>query len=92
MQQDNGRWARADAAIGVHRRAAGGGLAARKPAGIVLRGGRGRDVGAGLGAVAFRSLIYGFTWVVTGTGQSSASRVHADHLPFLGVGLFWSSQ
>ena len=44
-------------------------------------------VGAGLGAVAFRYLIVGITWLVTGREDfSDAGRVASDHLPWLGVG------
>ncbi|MEB3980301.1 chloride channel protein [Mycobacterium sp. 663a-19] len=46
-------------------------------------------IGSGLGAVAFRYLIYGFTWLAT--GHNSFGRqgwVAGDHLPWLGVGFF----
>ena len=45
--------------------------------------------GSGLGAVAFRYLIYFFTWLATGHvlfGQQG--RVGSTHLPWLGVGFF----
>ncbi|TCK26838.1 chloride channel protein [Pseudonocardia endophytica] len=43
-------------------------------------------VGAGLGAVAFRYLIIGITWLVTGRDDfSDAGRVASTHLPWLGV-------
>ena len=45
--------------------------------------------GSGLGAVAFRYLIYFFTWLVTGHvlfGQQG--RVGSTHLPWLGLGFF----
>jgi chloride channel protein, CIC family len=43
-------------------------------------------VGAGLGAVAFRYLIVGITWLVTGREDfSDAGRVASTHLPWLGV-------
>jgi chloride channel protein, CIC family len=44
-------------------------------------------VGAGLGAAAFRELIYFFTWVFTGR-ETFGQQGHAAslHLPFLGVG------
>ncbi len=46
-------------------------------------------VGAGLGAVAFRYLIYGFTWLATGhTSFGQQGWVASDHLPWLGVGFF----
>ncbi|GAA4916643.1 CIC family chloride channel protein [Actinomycetospora succinea] len=42
-------------------------------------------VGAGLGAVAFRYLILGITWLVTGREDfSDAGRVASTHLPALG--------
>ncbi len=42
--------------------------------------------GAGLGAVGFRWLIYGFTWLATGHEQfGQQGRVGSLHLPFLGV-------
>jgi chloride channel protein, CIC family len=42
-------------------------------------------VGAGLGAVAFRYLIVGITWLVTGRQDfSDAGRVASTHLPWLG--------
>ncbi len=46
-------------------------------------------VGAGLGAVGFRWLINGFTWLATGHqtfGQQG--RVPSLHLPWLGIGFF----
>ena len=45
--------------------------------------------GSGLGAVAFRYLIYFFTWLATGHvvfGQQG--RVGSSHLPWLGAGFF----
>ena len=45
--------------------------------------------GSGLGAVAFRYLIYFFTWLATGHvlfGQQG--RVASSHLPWLGLGFF----
>ena len=62
-----------------------------------LRGGRGGmfilalvvGVGAGLGAVAFRYLIYFFTWLATGHVEfGQAGRVDSAHLPWLGLGFF----
>ena len=42
--------------------------------------------GAGLGAVGFRWLIFGFTWLATGREQfGQQGRVESLHLPFLGV-------
>ncbi len=66
-------------------------------AGGWLRGSRGgllaiavmAGAGSGLGAVAFRYLIYFFTWVATGHvlfGQQG--RVPSTHLPWLGLGFF----
>ncbi|MGA7420054.1 MAG: hypothetical protein WBW80_18825, partial [Acidimicrobiales bacterium] len=43
-------------------------------------------LGAGLGAVAFRSLIFGVTWLVTGHEQfGQAGRIASVHLPWLGI-------
>jgi len=43
--------------------------------------------GAGLGAVAFRWLIFGFTWLATGHQQfGQQGRVGSLHLPWLGIG------
>ena len=67
---------------------AGRGLAARRA---------GRDfllalvvgAGAGLGAVAFRYLIYFFTWLATGHVEfGQAGRVDSAHLPWLGLGFY----
>jgi chloride channel protein, CIC family len=45
--------------------------------------------GAGLGAVVFRYLVYGVTWLATGHDQfGQAGRVGSAHLPWLGVGFF----
>ena len=66
-------------------------------AGGWLRGSRGGllavavvvGAGSGLGAVAFRYLIYFFTWLATGQvlfGQQG--RVPSTHLPWLGLGFF----
>ena len=44
---------------------------------------------AGLGAVGFRWLIFGFTWLATGREQfGQQGRVASPHLPWLGVGFF----
>jgi len=44
-------------------------------------------VGAGLGAVAFRYLIYFFTWLVTGHDEfGQQGYVGSSHLPWLGLG------
>jgi chloride channel protein, CIC family len=46
-------------------------------------------VGAGLGAVVFRYLIYFFTWLATGHSQfGQAGYVGSGHLPWLGLGFF----
>jgi len=46
-------------------------------------------VGSGLGAVAFRYLIYFFTWLATGHSQfGQAGHVGSSHLPWLGLGFF----
>jgi H+/Cl- antiporter ClcA len=45
--------------------------------------------GAGLGAVAFRYLIYFFTWLATGHSEfGQAGYVGSSHLPWLGPGFF----
>ena len=45
--------------------------------------------GSGLGAVAFRYLIYFFTWLATGHVQfGQQGRVGSSHLPWLGPGFF----
>ncbi len=44
---------------------------------------------AGLGAVGFRWLIFGLTWLATGREQfGQQGRVPSLHLPFLGIGFF----
>jgi len=62
-----------------------------------LRGGRGGlfllallvGVGAGLGAVAFRYLVYFFTWLATGHDEfGQQGYVGSAHLPGLGLGFF----
>ena len=46
-------------------------------------------VGAGLGAVGFRWLILGITWLATGHEQfGQQGRVESSHLPWLGIGFF----
>jgi chloride channel protein, CIC family len=46
-------------------------------------------VGSGLGAVAFRYLIYFFTWLATGHSQfGQQGYVASSHLAFLGLGFF----
>ena len=45
--------------------------------------------GSGLGAVAFRYLIYFFTWLATGHVEfGQQGRVASAHLPWLGLGFF----
>jgi chloride channel protein, CIC family len=45
--------------------------------------------GSGLGAVAFRYLIYFFTWLATGHGQfGQDGYVGSSHLPWLGLAFF----
>ena len=62
-----------------------------------LRAGRGGlfllallvGAGSGLGAVAFRYLIYFFTWLATGQSQfGQQGHVGSAHLPWLGLGFF----
>jgi chloride channel protein, CIC family len=62
-----------------------------------LRAGRGGmfllalvvGAGAGLGAVAFRYLVYFFTWLATGHSQfGQAGYTGSSHLPWLGLGFF----
>ncbi|MGF2947006.1 chloride channel protein [Mycobacterium sp. Lab-001] len=44
---------------------------------------------AGIGAVGFRYLIFGFTWLATGHDEfGQQGWVGSDHLPWLGVGFF----
>ena len=66
-------------------------------AGGWLRGSRGGllaialvvGAGSGLGAVAFRYLIYFFTWLATGHVQfGQQGRVPSAHLPWLGLAFF----
>jgi chloride channel protein, CIC family len=46
-------------------------------------------LGSGLGAVAFRYLIYFFTWLATGRSQfGQGGYVGSSHLPWLGLGFF----
>lgn len=46
-------------------------------------------LGSGLGAAAFRYLIFGFTWLATGHDEfGQQGWVASDHLPWLGVGFF----
>lgn len=46
-------------------------------------------VGAGLGAVAFRYLVFGLTWVATGHDEfGQQGWVASEHLPWLGVGFY----
>ncbi len=62
-----------------------------------LRAGRGGmfllallvGVGAGLGAVVFRYLVYFFTWLATGHDEfGQGGYVGSSHLPWLGLGFF----
>lgn len=49
-------------------------------------------VGAGLGAVAFRYLVFGFTWLATGHDEfGQQGWAASDHLPWLGIGFMRSS-
>ena len=44
---------------------------------------------SGLGAIAFRSLVYGFTWLATGHIQfGQQGYVGSSHFPWLGLGFF----
>jgi CIC family chloride channel protein len=46
-------------------------------------------VGAGLGAVVFRYLVFFFTWLATGHDEfGQAGYVGSSHLPWLGLGFF----
>jgi CIC family chloride channel protein len=46
-------------------------------------------VGSGLGAVAFRYLIYFFTWLATGHAQfGQDGHAGSSHLPWLGLAFF----
>src|SRR6202012_4622737 len=62
-----------------------------------LRAGRGGmfllalliGVGAGLGAVVFRYLVFFFTWLATGHSEfGQAGYAGSSHLPWLGLGFF----
>jgi CIC family chloride channel protein len=73
----------------------GGPVLAR--AAVWLRAGRGGlfllallvGAGSGLGAVAFRYLVYFFTWLATGHDEfGQAGYVGSAHLPWLGLGFF----
>jgi CIC family chloride channel protein len=45
--------------------------------------------GAGFGAIAFRYLVYGFTWLATGSNEfGQQGRVASAHLPWLGIAFF----
>ena len=45
--------------------------------------------GSGFGAIAFRYLIYGFTWLATGHAEfGQQGHVGSAHLPWLGLGFF----
>src|ERR1700743_2780071 len=80
-----------ESGAGMHGLAPAGGAAAW------LRAGRGGmfllalviGAGAGLGAVAFRYLIYFCTWLATGQSQfGQDGRVGSSDLPWLGLGFF----
>ncbi|HJP80265.1 MAG TPA: chloride channel protein [Pseudonocardiaceae bacterium] len=46
-------------------------------------------LGSGFGAIGFRYLIYGFTWLATGQTQfGQDGRVGSPHLPWLGIAFF----
>ncbi|WP_292851888.1 chloride channel protein [Microbacterium sp.] len=46
-------------------------------------------LGAGVGALLFRGLVYGITWLVTGHVEfGQDGRVPSDHLPWLGLGFY----
>ncbi|MEB4209111.1 chloride channel protein [Mycobacterium sp. 94-17] len=46
-------------------------------------------IGAGLGAAAFRYLVFGFTWLATGHDEfGQQGWVASDHLRWLGVGFY----
>jgi CIC family chloride channel protein len=46
-------------------------------------------VGAGMGAIVFRYLVFGFTWLATGSNEfGQQGRVSSLHLPWLGIGFF----
>ena len=45
--------------------------------------------GAGLGAVVFRYLVFGFTWLATGHVEfGQQGYVGSSHFPWLGLGFF----
>lgn len=46
-------------------------------------------VGSALGALVFRFLVYGFTWLATGSQEfGQAGRIASAHLPWLGAGFY----
>jgi chloride channel protein, CIC family len=46
-------------------------------------------IGAGIGAVGFRYLIFSFTWLATGHDEfGQQGWVGSDHLPWVGIGFF----
>ena len=84
-------------AAGTPARAAAGAPAWAGRGAAWLRAGRGGmfllallvGAGSGLGAVAFRYLIYFFTWAATGHVEfGQQGRVPSAHLPWLGLGFF----
>ena len=84
-------------AAGTPARAAAGAPAWGGRGAAWLRAGRGGmfllallvGAGSGLGAVAFRYLIYFFTWAATGHVEfGQQGRVPSAHLPWLGLGFF----
>ena len=88
-------WPAARGGAGMTAVAAGSPAVTRSAA--WLRAGRGGmfllalvvGAGAGLGAVAFRYLIYFFTWLATGHSEfGQAGYAGSAHLPWLGLGFF----
>jgi CIC family chloride channel protein len=81
----------------VNRAANNAALVRARPVVRWLRSGRGGlfllallvGVGSGLGAVAFRYLVYFCTWLATGHAQfGQDGRVPSGHLPWLGVACY----
>ena len=79
----------ADTSPGTARWAGRAGGWLRGSRGGLLTGALVVGAGSGLGAIAFRDLIYFFTWLATGHAQfGQQGRVGSAHFPWLGLGFF----